>query len=286
MRRVTPYLMLLPMMLLVGLLLASLGDGLLQSLGYFPPAGLTSFTLDYYRTVLQDPALHGSVLYSLYLAFTSALLSTAGGVALSALLVACKRPDSLLLRLPITIPHTVAAFLGMALLSQTGLFSRLAALMGLVQAPDAFPLLIQDPWGIGVILTYTCKQIPYVMSVVVLLMRRVWGSGAQAARTLGAGPVRAFFTVTLPLSMPAISTAFIIIFAYAFGAYELPFLLGATLPRAFPVQAYMEFLSPDLSHRPFAMVYNGLMLAFGAGFIALYLAAFKKLNRDNQAVRP
>ena len=86
--------------------------------------------------------------------------------------------------------------------------------------------------------------------------------------------------------MPAISTAFIIIFAYAFGAYELPFLLGATLPRAFPVQAYMEFLSPDLSHRPFAMVYNGLMLAFGAGFIALYLAAFKKLNRDNQAVRP
>ena len=108
MRRVTPYLMLLPMMLLVGLLLASLGDGLLQSLGYFPPAGLTSFTLDYYRAVLQDPALHGSVLYSLYLAFTSALLSTAGGVALSALLVACKRPDSLLLRLPITIPHTVA----------------------------------------------------------------------------------------------------------------------------------------------------------------------------------
>lgn len=135
--------------------------------------------MDYYRTVLQDPALHGSVLYSLYLAFTSALLSTAGGVALSALLVACKRPDSLLLRLPITIPHTVAAFLGMALLSQTGLFSRLAALMGLVQAPDAFPLLIQDPWGIGVILTYTCKQIPYVMSVVILLMRRVWGSGAR-----------------------------------------------------------------------------------------------------------
>ena len=188
MRRVTPYLMLLPMLLLVGLLLASLGDGLLQSLGYFPPAGLTSFTLDYYRAVLQDPALHGSVLYSLYLAFTSALLSTAGGVALSALLVACKRPDSLLLRLPITIPHTVAAFLGVALLSQTGLFSRLAAQMGLVQAPDAFPLLIQDPWGIGVILTYTCKQIPYVMSVVVLLMRRVWGNGAQAARTLGRCP--------------------------------------------------------------------------------------------------
>lgn len=286
MKRLQPYLMLLPMLLLVGLLLLSLGDGLLQSLGYFPPAGLTALTLDYYRAVLQDPALHGSVLYSLYLSLASALLSTAGGVALSALLVACKRPDSLLLRLPITIPHTVAAFLAVALLSQTGLLSRLAALAGWVQAPEDFYLLIQDPWGVGVILTYTFKQIPYVMSVVILLMRRIWGSGAQAARTLGAGPVRAFFTVTLPMSMPAISTAFIIIFAYAFGTYELPFLLGATLPRAFPVQAYMEFLSPDLSRRPYAMVYNGLMLAFGAVFIALYLAAFKRLNRDNQAVRP
>ena len=285
MRRIQPYLLLLPMLLLVGLLLTSLGDGLLQSLGYFPPAGLRTLTLAYDRAVRQDPALHGSVLYSLYISLVSALVSTVGGVALSALMVACKRPDSLLLRLPITIPHTVSAFMAVALLSQTGLFSRLAALAGWVQAPEDFYLLIQDPWGIGVILTYTCKQIPYVMSVVILLMRQVWGSSAQAARTLGAGPVRAFFTVTLPMTMPAISTAFIIIFAYAFGAYELPFLLGATLPRAFPVQAYMEFLSPDLSQRPYAMVYNVLMLAFGAVFIALYLAAFKKLNRDNQAVR-
>ena len=85
--------------------------------------------------------------------------------------------------------------------------------------------------------------------------------------------------------MPAVSTAFIIIFAYAFGAYELPFLLGATLPRALPVQAYMQFLSPDLRHRPYAMVYNSLMLLFGVLFIALYLAAFKKLTGDNKAVK-
>ena len=119
------------------------------------------------------------MLYSLYLAFTSALLSTAGGVALSALLVACKRPDSLLLRLPITIPHTVAAFLGWPSCPQTGLFSRLAAQMGPGPGPGRLPLLIQDPWGIGVILTYTCKQIPYVMSVVILLMR---GYGEAAPR--------------------------------------------------------------------------------------------------------
>ena len=36
---------------------------------------------------------------------------------------------------------------------------------------------------------------------------------------------------------------------------------------------------------PYAMVYNSLMLLFGVLFIALYLAAFKKLTGDNKAVK-
>ena len=285
MRRFLPYGLLLPVLLLVGLLVFSLLDGLLQSLGYFPAAGLNNFTLSYYKAVLGDSTLHGSLAYSLYLALVSALLSTLGGIGLSALLLRCKKPDSWLFRLPIAMPHAVVAFFAIILLSQTGLFSRLAAALMGMEEPGAFPLLVQDKAGFGVIFAYVFKQIPYVMSVVILLMRRVSGTYTEAARTLGASPRRAFFSVTLPLCMPAVSTAFIIIFAYAFGAYELPFLLGATLPRALPVQAYMEFLCPDLRHRPYAMVYNSLMLLFGVLFIALYLAAFKKLTGDNKAVK-
>ena len=62
--------------------------------------------------------------------------------------------------------------------------------------------------------------------------------------------------------MPAIKKAFLIILAFSFGAYELPFLLGPTLPKALPVQAYIEYLSPDLLNRPYAMALNGLI---GAG---------------------
>ena len=60
--------------------------------------------------------------------------------------------------------------------------------------------------------------------------------------------------------MPAVLGAFFILLSYNFGAYELPFLLGETSPKALPVQAYIEYTHPDLLHRPYAMAMNTVML--------------------------
>ena len=50
-----------------------------------------------------------------------------------------------------------------------------------------------------------------------------------------------------------------IIFAFSFGAYEVPFLLGPTTPNALPVKAYIEYSSPELFNRPYAMVINCIL---------------------------
>ena len=283
-RSLTPYFLMAPALLLMGLLLYGTADSLLQSIGYFPAAGLVSPTLSYYWEVLRDPALHASVLYSLYLSLVSAVVSCILGVAVSAALVSAGKTDHLFYRVPIAVSHVVTAAIMIALFSQTGLISRIAGTIGLVQSPNEFPLLVNDRAGIGLIAAYIWKQTPYVMSVVILLMRRVDRIYGETARTLCATKRQTFFHVTLPLCMPAISTAFVCIFAYSFGAYELPYLLGATVPQTFPVKAYNEFLYPDLMHRPYAMVYNALMLLFGGIFVALYLAAFKRATRNNKMV--
>ena len=70
----------------------------------------------------------------------------------------------------------------------------------------------------------------------------------------------ALWNVTLPLCKPAILNSGLIIFCYSFGAYELPLLLGSTLPKALPVQTYIEYTHPDLTHRPYAMALNMIML--------------------------
>ena len=101
----------------------------------------------------------------------------------------------------------------------------------------------------------------------------------EAAENLGASPVKSFFNITLPLSMPAISKGFIIVFIYAFGGYELPMLLGATAPKAFPVYTYIEFIKPDFRLRPYAMAMNGITLIISLIMAIVYALMMNRLLR-------
>lgn len=269
----------LPAFLLVILLFLGLFDGFIQSLGYFPGIGLNDISLAHYRSVLQDPAFRTSLGYSFYLAFLSAFLSVVLGIDLSYLTVRLGKTKSLFLRLPVAIPHVVVAFMVSSLISQTGFLSRLLAQFGLLAHPNDFPLLVHDTAGKGIILAYILKQVPYVLSVLALLMERYDKDYAGVARTLGANERQAFWQITLPLTGPTICTAFLILFAYDFGAYELPHLLGATLPEPLAIRAHKEFFKPDLANRPRAMAYTLLLAASGLALIFLYQFAFRLLSK-------
>ena len=101
----------------------------------------------------------------------------------------------------------------------------------------------------------------------------------EAAENLGASPLRGFFEVALPLSLNVIAKAFLIIFIFAFGGYELPLLLGATLPKALSVTTYLAYMSPNLLDRPLAMAMNGTMLLLSAGISGIYALVIVGLNR-------
>ena len=82
--------------------------------------------------------------------------------------------------------------------------------------------------------------------------------------------------MTLPLCMPSILSGFLIIFVFALGAYELPMLLGATVPKALPVLAYIQYTHPDLKHRPYAMALNGIVIAISLLSAVIYYMLIKK----------
>ena len=69
--------------------------------------------------------------------------------------------------------------------------------------------------------------------------------------------------------MNTVLSGFLIIFVFTLGAYELPFILGATTPKALPVLAYLEYTKPDLRARPYAMAINGILIV-----ISLIAAVF------------
>lgn len=80
--------------------------------------------------------------------------------------------------------------------------------------------------------------------------------------------------------MPTICSGFLIIFVFALGAYELPFILGATMPKALPVQAYIQYTHPNLRNRPYAMALNGIIIVISLVSAWVYFRLMRKnLNK-------
>lgn len=277
--RLKPYGMILPVVLFMGVFIYSILNTLIQSFGILPAAGLNKWTLSYYQAVLSRGDLFPSLQLSLYYSLVSSLLAVILGVLISALAVSSgftRKKLFQIFKVPIIVPHLVAALLILNLFSQSGIISRVFYQLNWVQSAQQFPSLLFDPYALGIMLAYLWKEVPFVILMVVTIMEKIDGSIGEAAVNLGASKFKTFYSITLPLCLPTIYTSFLLVFAYSFGAFEIPFLLGMTSPKALPVLAYVEFTYPDLAHRPYAMALNGIMVVLSVMLTYIYYRIFKK----------
>jgi putative spermidine/putrescine transport system permease protein len=254
-----------------------------ESLGYMPVLGLDDFNIRAYKKVLSSGEFWEGALTSLYIAFTSTVLATIGAVICAVVLRELslgKRFISFLFQLSLSIPHMVTAIAVLLLTAQSGLLARFAYLFGFINEPAHFPELVFDRYSIGIILTYVLKEVPFIGIIVLAILQSVGREHEDAAATLGAGRWQRFRYVTLPLIMPGTLSAFIIVFAYIFGAFEIPYLLGRTDPTALPVLGFRYYLDIDLNARAEAMAINVLMLLFVLVLIAIYSKISRTTVRD------
>lgn len=279
-RKLAPYLLLAPQILLTILFVVGLGAGITQSFGVVPAFGLKEPTLRYYIEIFQRPDMAQSVAFSLKTALISSVTATAAGVFFCGVCVMGGYTKGLSMRviqLPVIVPHVVTALFMVSLFSKNGILARIAFSLGFIETQQQFPTLIYDSGGLGIILGYLWKEIPFIIYFVVALMANINGRLGEAAVNLGAGKWTAFCRVTLPLCRNTILSGFLIIFVFSLGAYELPMLLGATKPRALPVLAYQQYVHPDLANRPYAMAVNGIIIAVSLISSVVY---FKLMERQ------
>lgn len=280
---IVPYLLALPAAVLILVFLYGVVNGVLQGFGIMPFLGRTQFTLDYYVQALARSDLASSILYSLYLATVSSLVAVVGGVAVAAFMTRAR--TSRLVRLvniqiPIMTMHALVALAVMFLFTGSGMVPRVLAALGVIDGPNAFPSVVGAVSGWGIIVVYAWKEIPFIAFSTITIMSSISDSLGEAAAMLGAGPVRTFFGVTLPLCKGAVAKAFMVVFAFAFGSYEVPFLLGPTLPQAMPVLAYVEFQDPDIVNRCYAMALNGIMALLCTVIALVYFAVLRSEQKD------
>lgn len=281
-QKTTILLLLLPFLAVTGIVLVSVWNVLVQSVGYIPAFGLTKPTLQYYAQVFSRTDFLGAVWVSIRISLWSTVFSVCLGVLVAMALIRCRKTKGGMLyavRLPILVPHAVVAVFVIQILSQTGLVARVAYALGLLEDYAAFPQLLFTPSYLGTILAYLWKETPFVAYFVLAFMSSISDTLGEAAENLGASSLRSFWEVTLPLSIPVISKAGLIIFIFAFGGYELPLLLGSTLPKALAVQTHLMYMSPDLLQRPLAMAMNGVVLLLSSGMALAYSLVVHHLNR-------
>ncbi|MGF1663237.1 MAG: ABC transporter permease [Kineosporiaceae bacterium] len=255
------------------LTVAGLGFGAAQSLGLTATVGSPGHdgggpTLAAYGGLLtgRTPAgreFWASLAFSLWVAGAATLVSAALALVLAVWLTSGPRPAGRAtvfgLTVNLAVPHLVWAVALLLLLSQSGILARVGAAAGLVDVPAEVPVLVRDPYGLGIVLHYVGKEVPFLLLVVLAVTRTQGAAYDQVARSLGAGFGHRVRLVTLPLVAPALAAGSLLVFAVVFATYEVPALLGVAHPRALPVLALDLFVDPDLRARPEAMAVSLLM---------------------------
>lgn len=256
-------------------LAAGLSYALAYSMGIAGALG-TGFTLQYWQTVLGHSGFWTSAGLSMAVAAGCVLLST--GLALAIVLTFQRQLVHSRLRFgiywPLAIPPIVAAFWGFQLLGSSGLLARFAAGTGLIQGPEDFPPLINDPGQVGVILVLTMATFPFFTVVAQQFFRSEHiPELMRLARTLGASHRQAVWRIAVPVLLRKLRPVLVLYSVFLFGAYEVPLILGNQSNRMISILIAQKFRRFDLLELPqayvitvlYALIVLGMLIGFRPG---------------------
>ncbi|HTY47198.1 MAG TPA: sugar ABC transporter permease [Methanomassiliicoccales archaeon] len=287
MKEAKTWVMLSPTIIVLGVFfIGALIYSVLLSLNAFSITSNSSISLQAYADVLGDKHFVESLLFSLKIAAVSTLISIVLAIIVSMVLrktFVGKRIAVFVYQFNIPVPHLVVAVSVLLMLSQTGLISRLFYQAGTLSGPSSFPLIVFDQNGIGIIVAFVLKSFPFIGIAVLSLLVTTTGDYEQQAATLGANAWQRFRHVLLPMMTPSITFSSILVFAYAFGSFEVPFLLGSTSPKALALLAYQDYTSVDLNTRPEAMAIANIITLIMAVVVILAYRRLDAVNKRGEA---
>ena len=127
----------------------------------------------------------------------------------------------LLLLFPLMVSNVVRAYGWVAILGRRGVLNTALRNLGFVDAP--LDLLYNTN---AVVLGLLTILLPYMVISIANALAGLDVRYEEAAQSLGAGPIRTFLHVTLPLSTPGIASGMLLVFLLTLSAYVTITLLG------------------------------------------------------------
>lgn len=236
--------------------------------GFYEPG----FVLANYERFLS--AFFGGVLsFSLELAALVAVLAVGIAFPFTHRLVRLPRANQVrwlvFLLSILSLSEVIIGFAWSTLLSRTAGITNLFVAVGLMDAPQS----LTPSFG-ALLAGLVYQAFPYAVLVLYPSLARFDPSLVEAARTLGASPLKSFFTVVVPALRNTIIATLIMAFVFALGCYLLPQLLGK--PRHWTLSVLITDQAIYQSNMPFAAAMAVFLVLVSLALVGLSLLAGRR----------
>ena len=144
----------------------------------------------------------------------------------------------MLIMVPFSTSFLIRVYAWVILLNQEGVINGWLSKFGLITAP--LPLLYND---FSVLLGLVYCYLPFMILPIYTVLEKIEPSYLEAAADLGASPLRRFYQITLPLSVPGILAGCVLVFVPVTGEFVIPELLGGPDTLMIGRIMWMEFFN-------------------------------------------
>ncbi|MCE6006701.1 molybdate ABC transporter permease subunit [Acinetobacter soli] len=179
-----------------------------------------------------------------------------------------------LLQLPMILPPVVLGYLLLILFGNRGIVGQFLSEWGIQLAFN---------WK-GAVIASMVVAFPLMVQPIRLSFQLINQQLEQIAQTLGASPIQAFFSISLPLALPGVLIGSILCFSRSLGEFGATITFVGNIPdetRTVPITIYSLLQQPDGE----SMAMRLVLLSVGLAFAAL-VANHLILKRYQQRLTP
>lgn len=254
---------------LIAPLATALGAGFIYPIARLVALSVTDGTLEQYRRIFQEPLYLDVLASTVTVAFIVTASSLLLGFPVAYFMTRLKTNLAIVVAACVFIPLwtsiLIRSYAWIVLLQRNGIVNTFLMTIGITDAP----LKLIYTQG-AVILAMTHVLMPFMILPIYSTLRTLPPDYLRAANNLGAGPIRAFIEVTLPLSLPGIFAGSVMCFVLALGFYITPALVGG--PGSMMMATLIGQQTIVLLDWPFAAALSTVLLSM----TLLFVLAFRK----------
>lgn len=240
---------------------------------------VAGFTLENYRQIWADPIFRAIMERSLWVSGLVTLVTVALAFPIAYYLSFVVAPERkalwlFLITIPFWTSYLIRVFLWKVIMEQNGVINSALLGLGILDQPVTMLRTVG-----AIVMTLAHAYAPFAILPIFVALEKIDRSLLEAGRDLGESRLMTFWRVTLPLAMPGVIAAALIVFIPTVGDYVTPELIGGG--RIPMVANFIQVQMLGLDNRPLGSAMSvSAMLA-----VAVVSLVFLLLNRRFLKVR-